>query len=242
MKHTTRLLATVKSEKFLTAGNPTGLTGLLTHPAPRSQLLYLYSSTLAKLAQLPAHSVYRQSAEAITKHRLSIVEAEKPAGYDEWAQRAQKYISEKPEVFGEGADVRGVFLQARLTRERDRLDVEWDGGKDVPSALEGSRTKEEKDVRRRQIERAESQGSGSVDWENEPPLEASQIAEIEDKIGGGLIEEVIQVAEGEHQLVDIMLESKSWEELEVKPPKGQWEYFARDQHTPGTQEPPKDKN
>lgn len=109
--------------------------------------------------------------------------------------------------------------------ERNGVLTSWGGS--VPSALEGSRTKEEKDVRRRQIERAESQGSGSVDWENEPPLEASQyvfsficlllcqkknsfrIAEIEDKIGGGLIEEVIQVAEGEHQLVDIMLESKS---------------------------------
>ncbi|KAL8896946.1 MAG: hypothetical protein Q9207_007466, partial [Kuettlingeria erythrocarpa] len=58
MKLTTtrRLLAAVKPERFLTPGNPTGLTGLLTHPAPRTQLLYLYSATLAKLARLPAHS------------------------------------------------------------------------------------------------------------------------------------------------------------------------------------------
>ncbi|KAL8677979.1 MAG: hypothetical protein Q9186_005645 [Xanthomendoza sp. 1 TL-2023] len=81
-----------------------------------------------------------------------------------------------------------------------------------------------------------------VHWENEPPLEASQVAEIEDQIGAGLIEEIIQVAEGENALVDTMLESKSWEELSEKPPEGQWDYFSRDQHTPGTQEPPKAKS
>ena len=29
-----------------------------------------------------------------------------------------------------------------------------------------------------------------------------------------------------------------WEELEEKAPAGQWSYFARDQHTLPTQEPP----
>ena len=86
-----------------------------------------------------------------------------------------------------------------------------------------------------------------------------------------MIEEVIDVAEGELKLVETMAESKAyvvprsvvaiqpngvshnplrnkreltcithrWEELEEKPLEGQWSYFARDQHTPGTQEPPK---
>lgn len=81
---------------------------------------------------------------------------------------------------------------------------------------------------------------------------------MENQIAAGLIEEVIQVAEGELKLLDTMLEAKvyvlphrlspllgipfdaryRWEELEEKPPQGQWEYFGRDQHTPGTQEPP----
>ncbi len=30
---------------------------------------------------------------------------------------------------------------------------------------------------------------------------------------------------------------RRWNELEEKPQQGQWDYFARDQHTPGTQEP-----
>lgn len=37
-----------------------------------------------------------------------------------------------------------------------------------------------------------------------------RIAEIEDKIGGGLIEEVIQVAEGELKLVDTIREARSY--------------------------------
>ncbi|KAI4123913.1 MAG: hypothetical protein LQ338_005060 [Usnochroma carphineum] len=209
MKVTARLFAAVKSDRFLTAGNPTGLTGLLTHPAPRTQLLYLYSSTLAKLDKLPAYSVYRQSAEAITKHRLSIVENTKPQGYDEWAQRAQKRVKEHPEVFGEEADVSRIYVQAMLTREKNRLDIEWDGEKNLPPALEGTRTEEEKDTQQLRLQRAKSKGQELEDWENEPPLEASQVAEMEDKIGGGLIEEVIQVAEGEHKLVDTILESRS---------------------------------
>ena len=32
-----------------------------------------------------------------------------------------------------------------------------------------------------------------------------------------------------------------WEELEEKAPEGQWAYFARDQHTLPTQEPPIEK-
>jgi len=34
------------------------------------------------------------------------------------------------------------------------------------------------------------------------------ISELESRIGAGLIEEVIQVAEGEHKLVDVMIEAK----------------------------------
>ncbi len=107
--------------------------------------------------------------------------------------------------------------------------------------MEGTRTEEE---RKRQsglaTKSAVTPDADIVQWESEPPLEASQcvftlsiaeatlatgsseetwtermlssffrIAEIEDQIGAGLIEEVIQVAEGEEKLVDIMLESRS---------------------------------
>ncbi|KAL8949770.1 MAG: hypothetical protein Q9222_004149 [Ikaeria aurantiellina] len=242
MRSTRRLLAIVKSEKFLTPGNPTGLTGLLTHPAPRSQLVYLYSSTLNKLAQLPEYSVYRKSAEAITKQRLSIIQGTKPPGYEQWEQRAKTKIEQHPEVFGKDVDPSSIFVSASLNEEADDSYTSWDSKKQ-PAALEGTRTEEERSRQAQLMKRATFvPPTDAVNWENEPPLEASQIAEIEDKIGGGLIEEIIQVAEGEDKLVDVMLESRPWEELEQKPPQGQWDYFARDQHTPGTQEPPKGKN
>lgn len=37
---------------------------------------------------------------------------------------------------------------------------------------------------------------------------ANRINELETRLGGGLIEEVIQVAEGEHKLVDEMVKAK----------------------------------
>lgn len=52
----------------------TGITGLKVHPNPLPVLKDTYESTLKALSALPATSVYRQSAEAITQHKLSIVE------------------------------------------------------------------------------------------------------------------------------------------------------------------------
>ena len=129
MRSTTRLLAVVKSERFLTPGNPTGLTGLLTHPAPRSQLISLYSSTLDKLSKLPEYSVYRQSAEAITKQRLSIINGFKPPGYEEWAQRAKQKIKEHPNVFGKDTEPSSISVSAQVTQETDPRDIAWDNRK-----------------------------------------------------------------------------------------------------------------
>lgn len=75
-----------------------------------------------------------------------------------------------------------------------------------------------------------------------------RIAGVEKEIGAGLIEEVIQVAEGELKLVDEMAKSQvyatvftsgphfhapmlilmhRWDELAEKPRPGQWSYFER---------------
>jgi len=43
---------------------------------------------------------------------------------------------------------------------------------------------------------------------NEGKLILCRISDVESQIGAGLIEEVIQVAEGEHKLVDEMVNSK----------------------------------
>lgn len=94
MRSSLRLLAVAKPSRFLEPSAPTGLAGLLTHPAPRTTLIHLYNTTLSKLSALPETSLYRQSTEALTKHRLAIIEATKPDGYAEWKQRAEKQIAE----------------------------------------------------------------------------------------------------------------------------------------------------
>ena len=56
-------------------GNPTGLTGILTHPNPRPALIELYRSTLGFLDdKFPEESVYKKSTLNFTKKRLEIVE------------------------------------------------------------------------------------------------------------------------------------------------------------------------
>lgn len=58
-----------------TSGQPTGLTDIHQHPAPRETLVKIYDHTLAYLAdKFPSTSVYRQSVESIIKARKDIVQ------------------------------------------------------------------------------------------------------------------------------------------------------------------------
>jgi NADH dehydrogenase (ubiquinone) 1 alpha subcomplex subunit 5 len=76
-----------------------------------------------------------------------------------------------------------------------------------------------------------------------------------------LVEEVIQVAEGELKLVEVMAKAKvyvliaalpqdpismltipfSWEDLEERPAEEQWKYFSRGTDMGKTQAPPQTK-
>lgn len=59
-------------------------------------------------------------------------------------------------------------------------------------------------------------------------VEAEEITEnIENKIGGGLIEEIIIQADEELHLAHELAELKVWEELEDKPLEDQWVYFGK---------------
>lgn len=279
MRNTLRLLAVVKPGRYLEAGNPTGLTGLFTHPSPRPTLIYLYGATLDKLKAFPERSVYRQSTEALTKHRMKIIESIKPEGYDEWARKAAEKIEKYPEAFQPG----GIYTVQSAGDQNFVTIDEYDEEDEEVVSPEVTRSREAKAAETALFEgRRGREYSEAVKWETEPPLEASQyvrhldllnitclcqctdlldhrISDAETQIGGGLIEEVIQVAEGELKLVETMAESQvyvspliairwslqvnadiqgRWEELEEKPAQGQWDYFARDQHTAGTQEPP----
>lgn len=52
----------------------TGITGLAVHPNPLPELTETYKSTLSVLSSIPSTSVYRQGVEALTKHKLNIVQ------------------------------------------------------------------------------------------------------------------------------------------------------------------------
>ncbi|KAB5572401.1 ETC complex I subunit conserved region-domain-containing protein [Coniochaeta sp. 2T2.1] len=230
MRRTLFRLAAVKPARYLEPNTPTGITGLLTHGSPRAHLLYLYTTTLDKLKAVPEHSVYRKSVEALTKHRLSIVEQAVPPGYAEWSKRAQKLVADHPEQFNVSEEASGsvdgaaaarierdgqVFIVRDVVTEVDIRDQEWDGERDTGLGPEGlAQQKDLGDTRQ-------------VKWEPEPQLTADQILELENKIGHGLIEEVVQVAEGELKLVDTMVKAKVWEDLEEAPAEGQWNYFER---------------
>jgi len=54
----------------------TGITGLGVHPDPIPALVETYKSTLSLVQKgLPTTSYYRQSVEALTQHRLAVIEA-----------------------------------------------------------------------------------------------------------------------------------------------------------------------
>ncbi|KAK4893642.1 hypothetical protein LTR27_008111 [Elasticomyces elasticus] len=245
MRATTRLLAVISKSTPLVPGAPTGLTGVPTHAAPRSTLLYLYHQTLSKLqAGFPESSVYRQSTKALTKHRLSIIEAVKPEGLQAWQERVKKTVDEHPEAFRRvpvltqagGAGEENIVWRTSALQSLATPSYE-DEGLGAPQ-LEGLRHESERAGQREVLERDPVEEHRVVPRiEPEPALTAGQVEEVEQKMGAGLIEEVVQVAEGEMRLVDVLAEGKVWEDLEESPNEGQWAYFARDTHTPMTQKP-----
>ncbi|RUO96373.1 ETC complex I subunit conserved region-domain-containing protein [Jimgerdemannia flammicorona] len=58
----------------------TGITGIAVHPTPRPHLIKTYGDTLTALSRLPATAVYRQATEALTQHRLAVVESTEDLG------------------------------------------------------------------------------------------------------------------------------------------------------------------
>lgn len=221
MRSSLRLLASVQrsTATYLEPGAPTGITGLATAASPRSTLLYLYHSTLQKLAKFPAHSVYRQSTEALTKQRMAIVESTIPAGLTEWQQRIAPIVEANPEAFRKipaiSPATQGEFNiiwkdAVPKPAKKGKFDNdEWDGEAVGTPMPEGPRDAKDKRFQGRDMSRdpiALAQKIPQI--EAEPRLSAEQINEMESKIGAGLIEEVIQVAEGETKLADVLLEAQ----------------------------------
>lgn len=183
MRSTFRLLANVKP-RYLEPFTPTGLTGLFTHPSPRPTLIFLYTNTLQKLQSFPESSAYRQSVEALTRHRLQIVESQKPPGFDEWLERVKKTVGAEPERFAQLQLKNGAFAYA-ASQERDFTDnprgEEWDGEAMSTNTEGPTRTPEEEAEWAKIIAEGSESANNETDfhevamkWENEPALEASQ--------------------------------------------------------------------
>ncbi|TGZ83291.1 hypothetical protein EX30DRAFT_339489 [Ascodesmis nigricans] len=202
------------------AFTPTGVTGVLTHPHPRPTLLAVYNETLKVLSQLPSHSVYRKSAENLTKHRLAIVEAAKPPGFDEYAS----HYGDKPVPI---EDV-GLWMKEAL----------WHFLKNTPDA--GHKLWIEHQIRRwdpipmpegleQKVPKAEATKPEDLEYNVvlEPDMTAEQVTDVENKIQDGLIEDIIESGWNELVCAKTMLKEKVWEPLEVAPEKGQWEAFER---------------
>ena len=237
MRPTLRLLASIqKGAQYLEPGTPTGLAGLLTAASPRHRLLFLYNDTLTKLQRLPEHSVYRQSTEALTRHRLSIIERTVPSGLQEWEGSVKQKVDDHlREVDGMLKTIRSLkdaenthAQPGDMFTPRAPLDQE---AQTVKSQSEGPRTPGDVAEVQRNVGAGREMGVGNepeprltpeqaievgsafrarlIEEEmTEPPFTIEQVTKVENEIGAGLIEEVIAVAEGERSLVDTMLENE----------------------------------
>ena len=150
--------------------------------------MYTYSSTLDKLKDFPESSLYRQSTEALTKHRMSIVQSVVPEGYEAWAEKAKKTMSEHPDVFNTpegGVDFDNarhtkntrdgkMFVVTKVDEEYDDTRVEWDGEEDTSPELEGVRTTEERKGQKVLGMERPGQDVKTIEWDPEPALTADQ--------------------------------------------------------------------
>lgn len=178
MRVALRLLANVPPQRFLEAGAPTGLTGLFTHPTPRSALMYVYHTTLDKLKAFPESSVYRQSTEALTKHRLQIVESTKPEGLDAWQDRVRNLVEQHPNAFRKLPTLadKSQFNFVYKEHARQTMDSEeWDAGITQKPELEGPRSVTERAAQHTSLSRDIGAESANIPrLEPEPPLTADQ--------------------------------------------------------------------
>jgi NADH dehydrogenase (ubiquinone) 1 alpha subcomplex subunit 5 len=141
---------------------------------------------LSRLQNIPESSLYRQSVEAVTKHRMSLVEAQTPPGYDEWAVKAKQLVGKSSEQFRvnsgriDGSEARTVklgdrvFIIGQRHQAGDIRHEEWDGEEDEGGELEGIRTPEERKDQVIWAERKPLEDHEQIEWEDEPQLTADQ--------------------------------------------------------------------
>ena len=110
---------------------------------------------------------------------MQIMENIKPAGWEGWAARAKEKVEKHPETFKPGksslvyGEAGGQAFVEIESHEEDDDNREWDGEQNI-ATLEGTRASEEGRLNARMaMPRRPGQGD-PVEWEPEPPLDASQ--------------------------------------------------------------------
>ncbi|KAI5788297.1 hypothetical protein EDC01DRAFT_659472 [Geopyxis carbonaria] len=214
---------------------PTGLTGVLTHPQPKPTLMAICNQTLSVLSTLPPHSVYRQSAESITKSRLAAISSIAPSSIPapDLPHLAVVFRRILAELATSPSETKKLWAQAQLqhwTRVPPPAAA-------APEILPNQTIDQASSVTSQADFTPETPAMGTVSREAvdedqiEVPLEldmtAEEVSEAEGKIGEGLIEEVIEQAWAELRCAEAMKESAVWEPLEVQPEEGQWVAFER---------------
>lgn len=167
---------------------------------------------------MPEHSVYKKSTEALTRHRMRIVEGIKPAGLQEWQQRVASLVDAHPDAFKrvktmEGKSDSEFNIVYREPPPQDAFGEDLDARVNAefkkPGIAAGAEFQEEVQTRGKELQRDYvAEEASRIHIEAEPSLSMEQIGEVEQKIGAGLIEEVIQVAQGEKELAEKMEECK----------------------------------
>jgi len=177
----------------------TGLAGLGTHPAPRPTLLGLYYRTLKELSDLPQESTYRQATESLTKQRLKVVEAVVPHGFDKYIEAlAKRGLAPSPTYEGE---------LKRSDISEDEINEFWSENMVFEPTGESMGNSPDKKVVGMNVPERDPKNDQAQDIQ-EPNISQEQVRDIEEKIGGGLIEEMIHIAYNELQLIQTMKENK----------------------------------
>lgn len=127
--------------------------------------------------------MYRQSTEALTKHRLQIIESVKPEGYEAWEHRIQEQVKQNPEAFNTASAMvhelsdKRKFVSASLPQEVDEREEEWDGEPVQEPQQEGIRSQHERRHQAAEVG-ANDEAGGLQDvkyeLEPEPPLSTQQ--------------------------------------------------------------------
>jgi len=201
MRPTVRLFQSITKQggtKRIIDYAQTGLAGLGTHPAPRPTLLGLYYRTLKELSELPQESTYRQATETLTKQRLKIVEAVVPHGFDKYLQALEK------RGFRPSPTYEGEIRKSDITE--DEINEFWSENMVYEPTGESMGNSPDKRVVGVNIPERDPKTDQARDIQ-EPNLSQEQVREIEEQIGGGLIEEMIHIAYNELELIKTMKEN-----------------------------------